>query len=594
MLIAWMLYALAVSAIVAGAAIALDQIAEVWRARRRSIWLAALIASAALPTYVLLFPRTAPHAAPVRVTARGGIQRQAFTFDDHAAPTVTPWTTKLRRAADATVKSPTLNRYAAAAWLMLTLCLVGGFGAGALKLRRLRAGWRAVRLDGRDVLISDDVGPAVVGMARPRVVLPSWALTLDDDARELMLDHEAEHLRSGDPATLCMAALIAAALPWNPFVWWIVRRLRLALEIDCDARVLARHARPREYGLLLLTVGARTNGALQFTASLAEPRLFLERRIIAMTTNRHARPVVASLPFIGIVVLAAAAAAQTPRPAAPARVAQTVSAASATPATPAAATPATGALPASTSSPVVARVAPMSQAMPAIAATAPSLALESRTVTPAMPVVVASAESPITQPAQPIAPAAAAIRHTVWEIPVDTLREWIRVHHPSVLTGDPSINYIYIVVDLHDRFIASLADSVFGPTPIVSAPTTARVQTARGDTVIVRRPFEVSPPNGNEKPIYIIDGVRVSSTDGLNPAAINTVEVLKGAAAVQQYGTDAVNGVIAIETRSKAQLRRLGVDQTEIKNMDLIRVGPGSIGPNALNLMIVKVARNGG
>jgi bla regulator protein blaR1 len=29
-------------------------------------------------------------------------------------------------------------------------------------------------------------------------------------------------------------------MPWNPFLHWQVRRLRLAIEVDCDARVVYR------------------------------------------------------------------------------------------------------------------------------------------------------------------------------------------------------------------------------------------------------------------------------------------------------------------------------------------------------------------
>lgn len=65
-----------------------------------------------------------------------------------------------------------------------------------------------------------------------------------------------------------------------------------------------------------------------------------------------------------------------------------------------------------------------------------------------------------------------------------------------------------------------------------------------------------------QSPMFIINGVRVQRCDGatgrdllhlnlndIDPAVIENVEVLKGSAAVQQYGADASNGVITISTK---------------------------------------------
>ena len=61
---------------------------------------------------------------------------------------------------------------------------------------------------------------------------------------------------------IAAAAWAVALFPWNPALWLIVKRLRLAIEIDCDARVLAgRRSDVRDYGMLLLTVGSRPGRA---------------------------------------------------------------------------------------------------------------------------------------------------------------------------------------------------------------------------------------------------------------------------------------------------------------------------------------------
>src|SRR2546422_838633 len=155
----------------------------------------------------------------------------------------------------------------------------------ALRLTALRRDWRNATVDGRAVLVSDNVGPAVAGLWRPRVVLPEWALRLGDRERRLMLAHEDEHIRARDPWLLAAAAVTLFFTPWNPVVWWQVRRLRLAVEMDCDSRVLARDGDAPAYGALLLRVGQRRARLPLGAPALGEPVSFLGRRIRRMATS---------------------------------------------------------------------------------------------------------------------------------------------------------------------------------------------------------------------------------------------------------------------------------------------------------------------
>jgi TonB-linked SusC/RagA family outer membrane protein len=54
---------------------------------------------------------------------------------------------------------------------------------------------------------------------------------------------------------------------------------------------------------------------------------------------------------------------------------------------------------------------------------------------------------------------------------------------------------------------------------------------------------------GNSTPLYIIDGVVGGSIDNLNPADIESVDVLKDAATAAIYGSRAANGVILVTTK---------------------------------------------
>src|SRR5207302_5577204 len=143
------------------------------------------------------------------------------------------------------------------------------------------------------------------------------ALQLGERERRLMLAHEDEHIRARDPWLLAGGAAVLLLTPWNPLVWWQVRRLRLAVEMDCDARVLARDGDAPAYGELLLRVGQRRARLPLGAPALGEPVSFLGRRIRRMVTAlprwRWGGVAAGGL----IAVAAVIAACEAPRPVGP-------------------------------------------------------------------------------------------------------------------------------------------------------------------------------------------------------------------------------------------------------------------------------------
>lgn len=174
-----------------------------------------------------------------------------------------------------------------AAWLCMSALLTVMLGVGIVRLQAARKVWRPAQVDGTPVLLTEDVGPAVFGLRRASILLPAWALTIEEDLRALMLLHEREHVRAGDQWLLSVALLLVVVMPWNPVLWVQLHRLRLAVEMDCDARVLKRSGDARTYGALLLEVGRRRAAPLP-VLTLSEPVTFLEQRIRVFT--RAARP----------------------------------------------------------------------------------------------------------------------------------------------------------------------------------------------------------------------------------------------------------------------------------------------------------------
>ncbi len=167
------------------------------------------------------------------------------------------------------------------------------YAAGLWTLSRRRQCWREMRFHGMRIFVASKDGPAVVGVWRPRIVVPEWALDLEPRAVDLMLDHEREHQRAADPLLLHTALIVLVAMPWNPAAWWMLSRLKLAVEMDCDARVLGCDTGASNchdvgiYSELLLAVATRQSPEHFFvTPAMLERPSTLRRRIAAMYPNR--------------------------------------------------------------------------------------------------------------------------------------------------------------------------------------------------------------------------------------------------------------------------------------------------------------------
>ncbi len=169
----------------------------------------------------------------------------------------------------------------AVAWVLVSLAALA---SGAVALRRLHMsarGWRPGRVLGHDVLRSDDFGPAVIGVRRPRIVIPEDLPDCSDAELEMMLQHEVEHIRARDPLLLRLAYVAGALTPWNLALLWQVGRLRQSVEQDCDLRVIRQGAAPKPYGSLLLKMATRRALGPQWmaAAALAEDRSGVARRL---------------------------------------------------------------------------------------------------------------------------------------------------------------------------------------------------------------------------------------------------------------------------------------------------------------------------
>lgn len=216
-MVTWMAYAAGVACLLAAGALSLDKLCERVAFPRRFVWLTAL-------TLALLVPLMASPPEP-----QGG----AGTMTAEVA----------RRGVDADQPNSPIGRTVA-----------GGDPATA--------------------------GPGPMD----RAALTLWGFAslavFDPDRHEAtVVRHEREHARAWDHLALLNSALIVAAMPWNPVVWWMWLRLRTAVEIDCDRRVLASGIPVAEYGDLLLDIGAGRPAQPFFATTLVGSKSMLERRL---------------------------------------------------------------------------------------------------------------------------------------------------------------------------------------------------------------------------------------------------------------------------------------------------------------------------
>jgi bla regulator protein BlaR1 len=260
---AWMGYAMLAAAAlgVIGWLIDFAVAGRFWR--RRALWAGVFFVSAVGPVAF-----SASRGIRIAVVAEGEV-RSAAAARGRKAPIVS-------------------DRVLISAWIAASVVVALWLVATQRRMRRRLRAYPSRIVDGERVLVSSAFGPAAVGVFRPQIVLPEWALGVDESDRRIIVAHETEHRQAHDPLLTALALIAIAALPWNVALWWQLRRLRLAIEIDCDRRVVARHGYdPRAYSMLLLATRERAcRGTPALAMAMAAMRSGLGRRVEALLDAR--------------------------------------------------------------------------------------------------------------------------------------------------------------------------------------------------------------------------------------------------------------------------------------------------------------------
>jgi bla regulator protein BlaR1 len=306
-MLAWMLYVIMVTLLLSAGAYVAERAARLKRGGTRWIWITAIVASLLIPTVIasvsvqlpsILAPQVAQKVVVLRDVTTQALSPLFWISGSAAEPA--GW-----RDLDALMT----NLWRGASAAMLLALVVSGV---LLFLRKRR--WRRSSLANTEVYVTDDVGPAVVGLLRPRIVVPRWVTMALPSHQNAVLAHEQAHLDARDPQLFTFALALLVFMPWNLPLWWQLRRLRYAIEVDCDARVLRGGMDPANYGETLIAVGERQSAYIGAVAAMSESRSFLEERIRIMISHpvKWRRIGIAALASLSIGLTALAAQVSPP------------------------------------------------------------------------------------------------------------------------------------------------------------------------------------------------------------------------------------------------------------------------------------------
>lgn len=197
--------------------------------------------------------------------------------------TTDTWISSAHFPTDGLLATPTL---AVATWLTIAMLL---FTRSLVRSRRAVA--------------DTALGPALIGVFRPRLVLPQdFTLRFDAREQELILAHEATHRAAGHTYVNALVELARCVNWFNPLIHIGAHCARTDQELACDAAVLARYPTERRvYAQALLKSQIATVFPPLGCAWPGRSSASLRRRILMLTRRAPGR----ARSFVGFIVVAA-------------------------------------------------------------------------------------------------------------------------------------------------------------------------------------------------------------------------------------------------------------------------------------------------
>lgn len=306
-MIVWMIYVVLVTLALSAAALIAERAAKVRRASTRWVWIASLIGSLVLPTLMATASVRLPGAFRSGTPSTPIVLRDATSIPMPAALLDLGGPHSYKTSAD-------IDTLLCDAWLAVSALTLLSLALSSALLYRRKRGWTEARLCGESVLVAPDAGPAVVGLLHSRIVVPLWLLEASEQQQQCAIAHERSHLTARDTQWIALALALLTLMPWNALLWWQFSRLRRAIEVDCDARVLLGGHDIGAYCETLIHVGQHQSNRLAVVPAMSDSTSFLESRIRHMLhkPNKWARASAAVLACLALGMAAFAAQVTPP------------------------------------------------------------------------------------------------------------------------------------------------------------------------------------------------------------------------------------------------------------------------------------------
>ena len=277
-MIVWMVYVITVSVLLGLAALAAERSARARGSRTRWYWLVAILASLLVPTIIASVSIQLPRTIGAKAVKEIIVLRDTT----HISLPPQAWAT------ENPVENPSwgaLDPWARGLWITASMLMLAVLAANGAQLYRRRRTWQRATMQGTEVYVAPDVGPAVVGFLAPAIVVPAWLVQSVRSEQAAVIAHEKSHIQAGDPGLFAITLCLLVFMPWNLPLWWQLRRLRHAIEVDCDARVLADGHDAITYGETLIAIGERQSAYIGAVAAMSESPSLLELRIKIMNSK---------------------------------------------------------------------------------------------------------------------------------------------------------------------------------------------------------------------------------------------------------------------------------------------------------------------
>src|SRR5579871_6885345 len=194
-----MLYTVLASAVVSVSALLIERITEALRLPRRHVWLLAMALSLAYPAVRIGSAWIAP--PPVVIGSDVTALRET---DANARPAPISASSQLLKLV--WPQLPGLSTPLLLSWSLGSAGVFACYAIVWIRFRRTARDWPRRVLNGERVMVSENIGPALLGFVTPKIVIPRWVLCAPR-SHPLVLAHERQHIVAGDPILLLVALI---------------------------------------------------------------------------------------------------------------------------------------------------------------------------------------------------------------------------------------------------------------------------------------------------------------------------------------------------------------------------------------------------